>query len=283
MDQKVKDFISNLIQAVGIVMVVMLLFLGLRTGLVIASLIPMAMVMAIMVMGWFGIGLDQMSLSALIISLGLLVDNAIVMSESIMVSMSEGKPPVQAAVESAKELRIPLLTASLTTAAAFLPIYLAESTVGEYTAPIFQVVTITLICSWILALTMTPLLCVSFLKIKKQAEDGYRSKFYRAFRGILLKLLRHPVLTIVGTVVIFMGAMQLPQFIPAIFFPANDKPVMYAELKMPIGTPLAKTEKIVYGRRRSPIAISHSPSRSRTTPSQARAPSRGELRDTLAR
>ncbi|MCG8603398.1 efflux RND transporter permease subunit, partial [bacterium] len=245
-DQKVRGFVGNLVQAVGIVIVVMLLFLGFRTGLVIASLIPMAMVMAIMVMGWFDIGLDQMSLSALIIALGLLVDNAIVMSESIMVSMSEGKPAVQAAVESSKELRIPLLTASLTTAAAFLPIYLAESAVGEYTAPIFQVVTITLICSWILALTMTPLLCVTFLKIQKQTEEGYKSKFYGFFRASLLILLRHPVLTIIGTIVVFIGAMQLPQFIPAIFFPANDKPVMYAELKLPIGTPLAKSEQIVH-------------------------------------
>jgi len=244
-DGKVSSFISNLVQAVGIVIVVMLIFLGLRTGLVIASLIPMAMVMSIMVMGWLDIGLDQMSLSALIISLGLLVDNAIVMSESIMVSMSEGKTPVQAALASAKELRVPLLIASLTTASAFLPIYLAESAVGEYTAPIFQVVSITLLCSWTLALTMTPLLCVLFFKVKVQKKGRHDSEFYAKFRGFLLTLLRHPVLTVIGTVVIFLGAMQLPRFIPAIFFPANDKPVMYAELKLPVGTPLAKTEKII--------------------------------------
>ena len=245
-DQKVKAFVSNLLQAVGIVMLVMLVFLGIRTGLVIVSLIPMAIVMSLMVMGFFNIGLDQMSLSALIISLGLLVDNAIVMSESIMVQISQGKKAVQAAVDSAKELRVPLLTASLTTAAAFLPIFLAESAVGEYTAPIFKVVTITLICSWILALTMTPLFCVLFLKVKEKKENqGYDSKFYQKFRGFLLKLLRHPVLTILGTVAIFFAVMQLTPYIPAIFFPANDKPVMFAELKFPVGTPLKKTEKMV--------------------------------------
>lgn len=89
----------------------------------------------------------------------MLVDNAIVMSESIMVQMGEGKPAMKAAVDSARELRIPLLVSLLTTAAAFLPIYLAESTVGEYTSPVFEVVTITLMSSRILALTMTPLLC----------------------------------------------------------------------------------------------------------------------------
>lgn len=242
---KVDDFVNNLLQAIGIVMVVMLLFLGLRTGLVVASLIPMAMVMSLMVMGWFGIGLDQMSLSALIISLGLLVDNAIVMSESIMVGMSEGKTRVQAAFASAAELRVPLLVASLTTAVAFLPIYLAESNVGEYTAPIFEVVTITLLCSWTLAISMIPLFCVLFLNIKKQTESAYDGRFYRLFRASLLTILRHPVLTLAATILVFFGSLQLMRFIPSIFFPANDKPVMSAELKLPIGTPLQKTEKII--------------------------------------
>lgn len=246
-NQKVNDFVSNLMQAILIVIAVMLLFLGFRTGLVVAALIPMAIVMSFMIMGFFNIGLDQMSLAALIIALGLLVDNAIVMSESIMVSIEEGKAPVQAAVESANELRIPLLTSSLTTAAAFLSIYLAESSVGEYTSPIFTVVTITLLSSWVLALTMTPLLCVMFIKIKKkrEQESGYDNRFYRLYRNSLLFLLRHPILTIAGTILIFFAALQLTAFIPAIFFPPNDKPVMAVELKYPVGTPIEKTEEMV--------------------------------------
>ncbi len=245
--KKIDGFVKNLLQAIGIVVVVMLIFLGLRTGLVIVSLIPMAIVMALMIMGFLDIGLDQMSLSALIISLGLVVDNAIVMSESIMVQMQQGKKPVQAALESASELRVPLLISSLTTSAAFLPIYLAESTVGEYTAPIFEVVTITLICSWILALTMTPLFCVIFFKVQNRESKGkYESKFYRSYRRFLLLILRHRMLSIIAILVIFFATMQLTPYIPAIFFPANDKPVMYAELKLPVGTPLKKTEKMVY-------------------------------------
>lgn len=244
-NKKVHDFTNSLIQAIVIVTVVMLLFLGFRTGLVVASLIPMAMVMAFMIMGFLNIGLDQMSLAALIIALGMLVDNAIVMSESIMVQMSQGKTAIQAAIDSAKELRIPLLTSSLTTAAAFLPIYLAESAVGEYTASIFKVVAITLLCSWILALTMIPLLCVLFLKMKKQQQRGYESRFYQSYRKALLWGLRRPVLTILATLVLFVGVLQLTPFIPAIFFPANDKPVMFAEIKLPVGTPLQKTEAVV--------------------------------------
>jgi multidrug efflux pump subunit AcrB len=244
-DMKVKNFVVNLLQAVAIVVAVMLIFLGIRTGLVIASLIPMAILMSLMMMGFFDIGLDQMSLSALIIALGLLVDNAIVMSESIMVLMSEGKKAIQAAIDSAKELRVSLLTSSLTTAAAFLPIFLAESDVGEYTAPIFKVVTITLICSWLLALTMTPMLCVLFLKLKQNKAENFDSGFYRGYRGGLLFGLQHPFISITATLVIFFATMQLTPYIPAIFFPANDKPVMYADVDFPIGTPLEKTEAAV--------------------------------------
>jgi len=107
--QKIDEFTNSLIQAIAIVIAVMLIFLGIRTGLIISSLIPMSILMSIMVMGFFNIGLDQMTIAALIISLGLLVDNAIVMSESIMVGITEGKKPVQAAIDSAKELRISLL------------------------------------------------------------------------------------------------------------------------------------------------------------------------------
>jgi multidrug efflux pump subunit AcrB len=160
-DQKVSDFVGNVFQAVGIVVLVMLLTLGVRTGLVVATLIPVAMVMSVFIMPKFGIGLNQMSLAALIVALGMLVDNAIVMSESIMVMMREGKSRLESALDSTKELRAPLLIASLTTAAAFLPFFLAESDAGEYTGLIFTVVTITLLCSWVLSLTVFPLLCVS--------------------------------------------------------------------------------------------------------------------------
>lgn len=245
-DVKVKDFVGNLLQSVGIVLLVMLLFLGLRTGLVVASLIPMAMVMAIMVMRFFDIGIDQMSLASLIIALGMLVDNAIVMSEAIMVAMEEGTPAKKAAADAAKELRIPLLTSSLTTAAAFLPIYLAESATGEYTAPLFKVVTITLLCSWLLSLTMTPLLCVLFLRIKK--DPGVTSLdrgFYRNYRLLLVLGLKNRTLTLLTTVLMFAGSLWLFQFVDQIFFPPNDKAVMKIELEMPVGSPLAKTEAAV--------------------------------------
>lgn len=245
-DKKVKDFTRSLIQAVFIVLLVMLVTLKIRTGLVVASLIPMAMIMSLLVMSMMGIGLDQMSLASLIIALGMLVDNAIVMSESVMVQMAEGKKAIQAAVDSAVELRVPLLVASLTTAAAFLPIYLAESSTGEYTAPLFKVVTITLLCSWVLALTMTPLLCVLFIKVRKTAtEERYASTFYKKYRGFLLALLRHRLLTVAGIVAIFIIAIQGFRLVPQIFFPPNDKAIFTAEFTLPMGSPIERTEEMV--------------------------------------
>jgi multidrug efflux pump subunit AcrB len=243
-ENKIQDFQSNLIQAVLIVTLVMLLFLGIRTGLVVASLIPMAMVAAFFVMSTFDVWLDQMSIAALIIALGMLVDNAIVMSESIMVQVAAGKRVVQAAIDSAAELRIPLLTSSLTTAAAFLPIYLAESSVGEYTAPLFEVVTITLLCSWLLALTMIPMLCVLFLRVKR-AEATFDTRFYRVYRGALLAGLRRPWLALAAILVVFVVALSGFRFIPNIFFPVNDRPLFTLEVDLPQGTPLARTEAVV--------------------------------------
>jgi len=245
--KKVTEFLGNLLQAVVVVLGMMLLFLGLRTGLVVSSLIPMAMIMALYVMSLFHIGIDQMTLASLIIALGMLVDNAIVMSESIMVQMADGVKPVTAALDSASELRIPLLISSLTTSAAFLPIYLAESDVGEYTAPLFKVVTITLLCSWILAMTMTPMFCVSFLKVKKASpeEEKYGSRFYGLYRRFLLGILGRPILSVLVAASLFAASIFGFRYIPNIFFPENDKAIFSAELKLPIGTPLSKTEEVV--------------------------------------
>ena len=245
-DAKVREFLSNLLQAVTVVLGVMLLFLGLRTGLVVASLVPVTMIGSLLVMSFLGIGLDQMSLAALIIALGMLVDNAIVMAESIMVQMEEGKPPVEAAVGSARELRFPLLISSLTTSAAFLPIFLAESTTGEYTAPLFTVVTIALVTSWLLALTMTPLLCVLFLRVQRTAREATGDgRFYRFYRRALLAALRHRAVSLAVVAGVFAAALAGLGFVPRIFFPPSDKAIFTAKYELPAGTSIARTEEVV--------------------------------------
>jgi multidrug efflux pump len=246
-DTKVNDFVANVIQAVGIVLVVMLLTLGLRTGTIVASLIPTTMIISLFVMNAFGIGLNQVSLAALIIALGLLVDNAIVMAEATMVRMEEGDPPIKAAVEAARELQLPLLIASGTTSAAFLPIFLAESAVGEFTAAIFQVVTISLLVSWALALTMTPTLSVLFLKVAPRDDtiDVFGTRFYEVYRRLLILALRNKFLTLLGAVGLFAGGVALFGYVPATFFPPSDRPIFTADLELPPGTPFERTEAMV--------------------------------------
>lgn len=239
-EQKVDDFISNVVQAVIIVLAVMLFTLGLRTGLVVSTLIPGAMIITLWVMSLIGETINQMSLAALIIALGLLVDNAIVVSESIMVRMAAGAKAFDAAVDACTELRVPLLVSSLTTSAAFLPIYLAESAVGEYTGALFTVVTITLLCSWVLAITMTPLLCTLFLKVD-ETDDGYDNRFYRTYRSSLKWVLSHRWTSLVAVIVAFVASLQLWGLVPAIFFPYQERPFFMAELSLPPGTSIETT------------------------------------------
>ncbi|MFT5083199.1 MAG: multidrug efflux pump [Lentisphaeria bacterium] len=242
-DDKVKSFVSNLGQAVLVVTAVMLLSLGFRTGIIVVALIPISMLMTTIVMSLFDIGLDQISLAALIIALGMLVDNGIVMSESILVRLQQGLKPITAAVDSAMELRVPLLTASLTTSAAFLPIFLAESNVGEFTASLFKVVTITLMCSWIISLTVIPLLCVYFLKVtpKPQSLNG---TFYRYYKKTLALLLKKKWATLSVTALVFIIAMSGFNSVPKLFFPASDRSYFKIELELPIGSTIEATQML---------------------------------------
>lgn len=244
-DNKINDFLGNVWQAIAIVLLVMLVFLGLRTGFIVASLIPSAMIITLFVMQSFQIGIDQMSLASLIIALGMLVDNAIVMSESVIVRVEQGESIKKASINSAKELKLPLLISSLTTSAAFLPIFLAESQVGEYTAPLFKVVTITLIVSWLLALTFVPLLCVLFLKVKKKsAEEHFDSNLYKTYKGILLQIVKRPWVSLAGVIGIFYFSLQGFAFIENVFFPENDKAVVTVEIETPAGSPIERTVEI---------------------------------------
>jgi len=245
--RSVDDFVNNIIQAMVIVMIVMMISLGFRTGLLVSTLIPMVMLMSIMIMNALGIVLHMVSLGALIISLGMLVDNAIVLAESISFQISKGIKPIKAAIDSATELRIPLLVASLTTCAAFLPIYIADSLVAEYCENLFIVTSIALMSSWLLSMTIMPMLCAKYLKPKKNQNPDdvdFNSRFYKNYRKLLTLSLRHPVITVVVVVIIFFVVMSLFPLIPQTFFPPNDQERFYAKLEMPLGAPIEATEKV---------------------------------------
>ena len=183
--KSVNDFLGNLLQSVAVVLFVMLVFLGFRTGAIVASLIPSTIVLTLLLMSVSGTGLNQVTLASLIIALGMLVDNAIVMSESIMVKMEAGQKGYDAALESAKELSLPLLTSSVTTSAAFMAFFLAESVMGEIMGKIFVVVSFALMGSWMLTLTIISLLCVYGLNVKQ--KDGKSPDFLISAQGFIEK------------------------------------------------------------------------------------------------
>ena len=254
----VNGFMSNLWQAVAIVAGVMFAFLGIRTGIVVSSLIPVTIMVTFFCMSVFGITVNQISLAALIIALGLLVDNAIVISEGIIIRREQGEDKTSAAINAGKEMMMPLLISSLTTCSAFLAIFLAKSAVGEYTADIFKVVSIALIISWILAMTFIPLLTIVIMKTKVKpvspepaASDAalntarFRGVIYSVYRALLLPSLHFKPLSLIVVSVIFAIALWSFGFVPKVFIPERQDPVITAKLDMPRGTDIAVTEAVI--------------------------------------
>lgn len=246
-DRKIGDFTGNLVQAVLIVAVVLLLSLGMRTGLIVASLIPLVLLMSMTIMRLAGIGLDMVTLGSMIIALGMLVDNGIVVSESIIVQMAAGKPGREAALDVVGEMWGPLLVSSLITSSAFLPVFLAESMVGEYVGNLFLVMAITLLSSWFLAITAVPFLCANLIQIKtvSTTEEQYDNRFYRGYRLLLQFLLRRPLMSAGGALILFLAALYAFTFVPVSFFPMDDNVYFTAELELPAGSSLAATEAAV--------------------------------------
>ncbi len=252
-NKSVDDFVLSLLQAIGIVILVMISFLGLRTGMVVATLIPSTMIITFYLMQMFGITVNQISLAALIIALGLLVDNAIVVVESVLVKREHGVSAIQAAVQTGNELRTPLLISSLTTAAAFMPIALAESAVGEYTADIFYVVGIALIVSWVLAMTVIPLLTTMLLRVKSSSSGGdthvedelAAGRWYALYQSILEWALRRKAVFLLTVAGVFAAAIWGLGFVPSQFIAPSDDPVFSGKLELPLGTSIEESAAIV--------------------------------------
>ncbi|MFT4758305.1 MAG: multidrug efflux pump subunit AcrB [Paraglaciecola sp.] len=255
-EEKVQSFVGNVVQSIVIVLAVMLLFLGMRTGFIVASLIPLTMIMTLLLMGFFGIGLNQVTLAALIMALGMLVDNAIVVSETIMGKVEDGMPPKDAAIEASQELMIPLLVSSLTTSAAFLAFFLAENSMGEIMGPLFSVITIALLCSWLLAMTVITMLGVAFIRIKKKKAVGENEEEQPEKKTIFDRLMvyyskvldfamRRPIIVIGTIVLMFIGSLMLFPLLPFIFFPDSDRNLVTVDINMPLGTKVEKTAEVV--------------------------------------
>lgn len=250
-DNKVNNFISNLLQSIGIVLAVMLIFLGFRTGMVIASLIPIVTIMTLMIMGVIKMGLNQVTLAALIMALGMLVDNAIVVAETIMVKMEQGIAKKQAAIEAFSELWMPLLISTLTTSAAFLAFYMSPTSMGDIVGPIFVVITIALMSSWIIALTVVTMFCYLFLKVVPKGEkkpsiiDRIINKLKEYYKDLILIALANKWKVIIGIFAAFFISLYGFTNIPFLFFPDSDRNMITVDINLPSGTKIERTTEVV--------------------------------------
>lgn len=245
--KKIKVFIGNLVQSIVIVLLVVLLVLGWRAGVIIASLVPGTMILTFLLMGLFDVGLNQVTLASLIMALGLLVDNGIVMVESLLEKLQEGQSKFEAAVNSAKEFMTPLLISSLTTCAAFLSFYLADGPMGDMMGNIFLVITMALLSSWLMAFTIIPLFGTALLKVHKSAEP-HKTIFdhiKEPYNKFLDWALKKPVLTLLAIVVLFFISIVGFRFIPSIFMPPSDRNLVVVDINYPLGTKIETTDSKV--------------------------------------
>ncbi|MDD9915067.1 MAG: efflux RND transporter permease subunit, partial [Rhodospirillaceae bacterium] len=243
----VDSAVSNVYQTLGIVLAVVMIFLGLRTGLIVGFFVPLTMLLGIIVMNFFGVELQRMSIAATIISLGMLVDNGIVVAEDIRVRLERGVDRMTAAIEAGRTLAIPLLTSSLTTIFAFLPMLLVEGSTGEFVRSLAQVVAILLLASWFLSMTVTPAMCAWFMRLPANetaapAEPSYDSIVYRLYRTILNLLLKWRLAAIALMVGLLVGAVQLLGTVKTEFFPLGDRNQFLVYLDFEAGTDVRRTQ-----------------------------------------
>ncbi len=244
----VAEFVDVLTAAVAIVLLVSFFSLGLRAGTVVALTIPLVLAMTFAAMNYFDIGLHKISLGALVLALGLLVDDAIIAVEMMAVKMEQGFDRLRAAAFAWESTAFPMLTGTLVTAAGFLPIATAASSTGEYTRSIFEVVTIALLLSWIAAVVFIPylgsLLLPDLAKRKPGHDaphDPYQGRFYRRFRALVGWCVRFRKTVITITVAVFVASLFLFQYVPQQFFPDSTRLELMVDIKLAEGASLKAT------------------------------------------
>jgi multidrug efflux pump len=248
--ESIEEFTSSLFEAVAIVLAVSFLSLGLRTGTVVALTIPLVLAVTFLCMKLFGIALQKVSLGALIIALGLLVDDAIIAVEMMVVKMEEGWEKARAATFAYTSTAFPMLTGTLVTAAGFLPVGFAKSAAGEYTFSIFAVVAIALLVSWVVAVVFTPYLGYRILdaaqlraKAAKHGDDPYQAPFYRRLHRVIHGCVTHRRMVVLVAVAAFgLSLLAFGTLVQKQFFPASNRPEVMVDLWLPQSASLKATE-----------------------------------------
>jgi len=249
-EHAVGEFIHSFIEALAIVLFVSFLALGWRTGIVVAASVPLVLAIVFIVMEAMGLALHRITLGALIIALGLLVDDAIIAVEMMVVKMEQGWDRIKAASFAWESTAFPMLTGTLVTAAGFLPIGFANSAVGEYAGGIFWVVAIALVASWFVAVIFTPYIGVKLLPDIKVHQNHdphaiYETRVYRMLRSVIQWCVNHRVKTVLATVGIFVASLVAFGHVQQQFFPLSERPELFLQLRLPEGTAFNVTEKAV--------------------------------------
>jgi multidrug efflux pump subunit AcrB len=247
--EAISGFVVSLIQAVVIVIAVLLVFMGLRSGLLIGFVLVLTISGTFIFMGPWGVALERISLGALIIALGMLVDNAIVVVDGMLIRIQKGEDPEAAAAAVVNQTSMPLLGATIVAILAFAAIGTSDDSTGEFCRSLFQVVFISLGLSWITAVTVTPLLGVMFLKPpsdnSKGDADPYGGRFYRGYQGFLRGCIRARWVTVATVVGVFFASLWGFGYVDQSFFPPSTRPQFMIDLWMPMGTHIDDTTRAV--------------------------------------
>lgn len=241
----ISDFVNTLREAIIIVLIVSFLSLGLRTGLVVAFCIPLVLTGVFCVMEIAGIDLHKVSLGALIIALGLLVDDAIIAVEMMSVQLEKGLDRLSAACYAFKATAKPMLTGTLVTCAGFIPVAFADGAASEFCKSLFPVILAALLLSWIVSVMVAPLFGYYLIKVKPETTEKplYQSRFYRLFRQVLTWCLTHRTIVIGCTAGLFVLSVGLMKWIPQEFFPPSLRPEIIVEMTLPEGSSMQASEK----------------------------------------
>ncbi|TOJ19935.1 multidrug efflux RND transporter permease subunit VmeV [Vibrio parahaemolyticus] len=247
-DDSVKAFVISLAEAVAIVIIVLLFTMGLRSGVIIGVVLLLTVFGTFILMNYNNIELHRISLGALIIALGMLVDNAIVVVEGILVGLKKGRTKVQAAVDIVKQTQWPLLGATVIAITAFAPIGLSQDATGEFMGSLFWVLCFSLFLSWVTAITLTPFLADLLLKEEEkdtngEDEDPYKGWLFVVFGALLKFSLRFRWMTVAAMVALLVGAVIAFGNVKQQFFPPSNTPMFYVDMWMPEGTAIRQTIK----------------------------------------
>ena len=243
----IHDFVETLALAIIIVLAVSFLSLGFRTGLVVAGCIPLVLAGTFVFMYLLGIDLHKVSLGALIIALGLLVDDAIIAVEMMSVQLERGMGRFDAACYAFTQTAKPMLTGTLITCAGFIPVAFSKGMASEFCAALFPVIGIALVLSWIVSVMVAPLFGYYLIRVKQNADgeaahDPYASRFYRLFRRVLTLFLAHRAVVLIGTTVIFILSLIAFPHIKQTFFPPSLRPELLVRLTLPTGASIQATQ-----------------------------------------